>query len=148
MWGRNSFLTKLEAEIQRRTKSKDKGFILSGEWKKFIGNQDGFGIYAVDGEWVRNNLGVLFEHGGHGFVHEFIPTDEIWVETHHHDNCGCKNLKGPRQELSQQYFDSTVIHEITEFWGMKKGTTYEKAHKIAIKKEIEVGILEDPYGEI
>lgn len=144
----------IEKEIRLKGSKKDKKFVLKGPWKKFVRKQDGFSVYAVDGNWIRTNLSVIFGHGGHGFVHEFIPHDEIWIETNHFGNsefnsCNCDNLKTKNQKVSQQYFDSTTIHEITEFKEMKKGKEYWESHHIAIAKEIEVGLLGDnPYREI
>ncbi|MBU1935060.1 hypothetical protein KKF04_03310, partial [Patescibacteria group bacterium] len=139
LWG------KLEADIQSRGNKKDKKFTLKGKWKKFVRMQDGFKVFAVDGTWVRNNLSLIFGHGGHGYVHEFIPLDEIWISTHHYDenkwnNCGCDNIK-KNQKVSKAYFDSTVIHEITEFKEMEKGKSYWTAHQIALDKEREIRLL-------
>ena len=145
---RDKLWRELELKIQKRARKKDKKFILSGKWKKFIRIQDGLKIYAVDGEWVRNNISVIFGHGGHGYVHEFIPNDEIWIGTRHFEGCDCENLVKKEQKVSQKYFDSTVIHEITEFKEMKKGRSYWKAHQIALRKEIEIGILKDPHREV
>lgn len=149
---RDKLWSKIEADIASRIKDKDKKFILKGRWKKFVRKQVNFKIYAVDGLWVRNNLSIIFGHGGHAYVHEFIPLDEIWIATHHyHDNkwshCGCNNVK-KNQAVSKNYFDSTVIHEITEFKEMQKGSTFWKAHNIALDKERELGLLPDPFTEI
>ena len=144
---RDKLWAELELKIQKRARKKDKKFILSGKWKRFVRKQDGFKIYAVDGEWVRNNISVIFGHGGHGYVHEFIPNDEIWIDTHHFDGCDCENLVKKVQKVSKKYFDSTVIHEITEFKEMKKGSIYWKAHQISLQKEIKIGILKNPHRE-
>lgn len=139
----------IENDIQQRSRKKDKTFVLKGPWKKFVRKQDGFSVYAVKGEWVRNNLSIIFGHGGHGIVHEFIPLKEIWVSTHHFENCGCTNLKKPNQKMSWQCFDSTTIHEIEEHQQMKTGKTFWESHNLALKKECEVGLLgDDPYREI
>ena len=111
----------------------------------------GFKIYAVDGEWIRHNLGVRckdkgFEHAGHGYVHEFIPLDEIWVSTHHYEGCPCKNIR-PDRKTSKKYFESTIIHEIIEFKAMELGASYRAAHKVAQLGEDIFGILKDPYTE-
>lgn len=144
---RDKLWAELELKIQKRGDKKDGRFILAGPWKKFIRKQDGFNIFAVDGEWIRNNLSIIFGHGGHGYVHEFIPLNEIWLATHHFEGCDCSNIK-KGQKVSQRYFDSTAIHEITEFKEMKKGVTYWRAHQIALRKEIEVGILKNPHIEV
>jgi hypothetical protein len=131
----------LEDDVQSRYSYKDPDFKLEGKWKEFVRNQDDFKIYLVDGSWVRNNLSVIFGHGGHGIVHEFIPNDEIWISSHHwYDNkfnhCECPCNK-ESSKVSENYFDSCVIHEITEFKEMKKGKNYWHAHQVAINKENE-----------
>ncbi len=145
LWGQ------IEFEAQSRSNKKDKSFRLSGKWKKFVRKQDGFKVYAVDGKWIRNNLSIIFGHGGHGYVHEFIPKDEIWTSTHHYHEskftrCGC-TVSNKGQKASERYFDSTTIHEITEFKEMRKGKPYWRAHQIALQKEIEAGLLKTPYTD-
>lgn len=143
----------LERGIQSRAKDKDKSFILGGKWKKFIRTQSGHKIFSVDGKWIRTNLCVYFGHGGHDLVHEFIPLNEIWISSHHYDEgdseiakCGCRvSKKG--QKVSKKYFDSVVIHEITECEEMKKGKIYWKSHQIALQKEREIGLLPDPFDD-
>jgi hypothetical protein len=137
----------LEQKIQKRAGDKDLTFSLSGKWKKFLRNQDGFKVYSVDGEWVRNNLSVIFEHGGHGFVHEFIPMDEIWVAIHHPKGCACKTHEDG-QKMSENYSNSTVIHEIAENKEMRKGTIFWKAHQLAIEAEMRAGLLKDSYSDL
>lgn len=134
---RSKLWAKLESKIRRGAQKKDKKFILRGSWKRFAGKQDGFLVYAVDGEWIRNNLSVIFGMGGHGYVHEFIPNNEIWVATHHLDG----------DKASQQYFDSTVIHEIVECEEMKKGRIFWKAHQVAIRAEKEAGLLKNLHRD-
>jgi len=119
---------------------------LTGRWKKFVRKQDGMNVYKVDGDWVRRNLSMIFGHGGHGNVHEFIPHGEIWIAIRHFKNCGCKNVRS-NQKLSKAYFDSTALHEIAEYKEMSKGMIYWKAHQIALQKEKEAGILKKvPFG--
>lgn len=136
----------LELKIQKSALKKDGKFILRGKWKKFVRKQNGFKVYKVDGEWVRNNLLWDFEHGGHGFVHLPVPMDEIWVDVRHYEYCPCLNV-GKDRKMSEKCFESTVIHEIAEFKEMKKGMIYWDAHQVALQKEREAGILEDPYIE-
>lgn len=142
---RNPLWAEIESKIQERADKKDPDFSLSGQWKKFVRDQDSFKIFSVDGEWVRNNLSIMFHHGGHGYVHEFIPLDEIWIETHH-CHCNCKNVRNG-QKISMAFFESTIVHEITELELMKKGVIYWDAHQLAIQKEREIGLLKDPYED-
>jgi len=139
---RSELWADIEADIQSRAEKKDPDFQLSGNWKRFLRMQDGYWIYTVDGEWVRNNLSIIFGHGGHGRVHEFIPLDEIWVATHHFENCGCIT-RSATQKCSSEYFESTLLHEIVECEAMSRGATFWEAHNIAIQREEEVGLLED-----
>lgn len=143
---RSKLWPKMELSIQKRGEKKDKSFTLNGKWKKLVRKQDGFKVFAVDVEWIRNNLSVIFGHGGHGYVHEFIPVDEIWIATHdvpYFEEYYPLSKKRPRK-LSREYFDSAVIHEIAEFKEMKKGMVYWKAHQLALQKEREAGLLDDP----
>lgn len=143
----------LEKKIQLNSQRKDKKFILRGKWKKFVRNEKKYKIFSVNTVWIQENLCVYFGHGGHGLVHEFIPMDEIWVASHHYNEkndplfyCPCKTAKKD-QKCSKNYFDSTAIHEITECEEMKKGKSYWIGHKIALKKEKEIGLLPDPFDD-
>jgi len=137
---RYNLLERLEKDIQHRAPTKDRKFVVEGPWKMFVRKQAGLNIYAVDGEWVRSNLSVIYGHGGHGYVHEFIPVDEIWVDINHYRNsnydCGCSTrYKGGK--VSKYFFNEVVRHEIAEFEAMEDGIPYWKAHQIACEKEKE-----------
>lgn len=152
------FWMDLEEEIQIRAPNKDPKFVLIGPgnvaWKRLIREEDGLKVFAVDGEKVRNNLSVMFGHGGHGLVHEFIPLDEIWVDIRHYScfrlpGCGCDNLKRKNQPVSEAFFESTVIHEKTEFWQMRNmEKRFNEADLIAREAEKLAGLLETPTTEI
>jgi len=134
---RYNFCETLEKDIQNRARKKDSEFVLSGKWKKLVCKQDEFSVYAVDGEWVRTNLGVTFGHGAHGYVSEFIPHNEIWIDSHHHHSatydCGCDiSLKG---KISINFFREVLTHEIIEYKEMAKGKPFWHAHKKAEKLE-------------
>lgn len=133
---RYNFCENLEKDIQKRAVLKDGSFCLWGKWIRFIKEQLGFQIYEVDGEWVRNNLSIMFGHGGHGYVHEFIPHNEIWIDPYHYDNnfyvCGCLNIKN-KKRATKEFIHDTILHEITEYEEMKKGKPFWKAHQIALK---------------
>jgi len=151
---RNILWKHFEKRIQSDSHKKDRGFVLKGRWKRFIRNEQGYKIFSVDGNWIRNNLCVYFGHGGHGLVHEFIPLDEIWITSHHYNesnsslfNCPCTTLK-KRQKVSKNYFESTAIHEIAECEEMKKGKPYWKSHQIALAKERQAGLLSNPFNDL
>lgn len=138
----------MEKNIQLSAGRKDSSFVLKGRWKKFVRCEQGYKVFAVDGNWIRANLCFYFGHGGHELVHEFIPHDEIWVATHHYStrqySCLCK-VRKKGQKCSKNYFDSTVIHEITECEKMKRGKSYWESHHIAIEKEKQAGLLLNPF---
>lgn len=114
----------LERDTQLRSKKKDtKRLDLIGKLipnKKFLFNIDGFHIYLIDGEWVRNNLYAWFRIGGHGRVHLFIPNDEIWIEKYG----------------TIEYIARTIIHEIHEFKMMNRLPFYQ-AHLSALAEELK-----------
>jgi len=132
---RYNFCENLEWDIQKRAKLKDKTFWLyNNGWKVFYCKREEVDVWLVNSEWVRNNLSVIFGHGGHGYVHEFIPLNEIWIDPkHYHTNlydCGC-NKKEEREET----IETLIAHELTERKLMSKGVPFYKAHQIALKKE-------------
>lgn len=139
-------LPSMEAEIQERTPYKDPSFKPEGEWKKYVFDMLGYSVFAVDGTWVRNNLSIIFGHGGHPYVHEFIPMGEIWVGTHHWNEgrdsrCGCDE---GNSEVSKEYFISCAAHEIAECEQMKTGKPFHPSHEKSLEIEEELGLLEDP----
>ena len=127
----------MELAVQKSAPKKDKSFRLSGLWKSFYRVQDGFKVFLVDGCWVYNNLSIIFGHGGHGYVHEFIPVDEIWVSTVH--NADCESECGlptharvvAGTPLSQDEIEATIAHEIFECRAMSKGKDFWTAHNEA-----------------
>lgn len=88
--------------------------------KGFIRNQDGFKIFWVDGELIRDTFDINFLMGGNGYAYNYVPKNEIWIEnTMNHDD-----------------EEAIIVHEVTEALLMKnKGLSYEEAHKIATKAE-------------
>ena len=79
--------------------------------------------------------------------------DEIWITSHHYNekddslfNCPCKTIK-KCQKVSKNYFNSTVIHEMTECEEMKKGKSYWKSHQISLEKEKQAGLISDPFDD-
>ncbi|MDP3901516.1 MAG: hypothetical protein Q8Q37_00880 [bacterium] len=144
---RDKLWAKLERDIQSRGHKKDRRFSLTSSWKTPLEKLGKFKIFVVDGEWVRNNLSVIFGHGGHGLVHEFIPLDEIWVDSHHHKSCSCKKVKKNRK-ASDPFMFSTVVHEIVEYQEMVGGKNYWQAHNIALQSERDMGVLKDPHEEV
>jgi len=90
--------------------------------KESYGNIDGFDIYIVDGEWVRNHYDSDFEEGSNCFAHpEYVPSPEIWLE------------KGLEKE-----YPYILGHELTEAKLMRdEGMSYDEAHDRAKRDEDE-----------
>ncbi len=134
-----------EKAIQANARLKDVSFKLDGPWKFFLMKSREFNVYIVDEQWVRRNLCWYFGHGGHGYVHEFIPLDELWISKYHRD-CECVNVISG-QPVSDAFVDSTILHETIEMYLMARGYPYHKAHEVALEAERKAGYLKDPYGE-
>lgn len=86
-------------------------------------------IFKVNGEQIRNTFKADFIGGGHSFVYNFIPEDEIWIEDMAHPD-------DQRKILS---------HELAERFLMKHlGLSYPKAHEKANKLEARLRNGEEP----
>jgi hypothetical protein len=144
---RDPYWHDIEAIIQAQAPEKDPQFILDGSWKQFVRKQDELHIYRVSGHWMRRNLLASWNHGGHGYVCEFIPLNEIWISNTHPLKCACSGVNENR-EISARYFESCTLHEISERELMSKdGLNYWEAHHIAMQKEVEAGFLPDGNTE-
>lgn len=78
-------------------------------------SSDGIKVYAVNGQYVRDNVLVDFTMGGHDLAYpEFIPEGEIWID-------------GDMNEFDKK---TTVIHEYVERKKMEEGVDYEDAHSL------------------
>lgn len=86
-------------------------------------------IFKVNGEEVRDIFKADFIGGGHSFVYNFIPENEIWIEDMAHPD-------DQRKILS---------HELAERFLMKHlGMSYPKAHAKANKLESRLRDGEEP----
>ncbi|HEY4514826.1 MAG TPA: hypothetical protein VJJ22_01555 [Candidatus Paceibacterota bacterium] len=78
-------------------------------------------IIYVDGSLVRKYLDPEFVMGGHNLVYDYVPVDEIWIDT-------------MEDSVDQKY---TLLHEETELALMKTGKSYDISHEYAIVTEKE-----------
>jgi len=88
-----------------------------------LGYVTGLPVYLVSGEQIRNKIDIDFTQGGNEAAYPgYVPADEIWIDDAMH-------------ALDRI---ATVFHEIVErnlvLYG---GMSYDKAHDIACKREIE-----------
>lgn len=72
-------------------------------------------VIFIDGSIVRQYLDPEFIFGGHGFVYDYIPKNEIWLD----------NTMDPREVPYIEH------HERVEQELMSAGATYDEAHDIA-----------------
>lgn len=76
---------------------------------------DGVRVMMVDGAYLRSNIDVGFIGGGHNYVYEYIPENEIWLE----------NLAPSEQRF-------ILVHEVIERLLMKfRKMEYEESHATA-----------------
>lgn len=81
---------------------------------------DGTKVWLVDGNLVRHTVDAAFTQGGHGYVYDYIPKNEIWVE----------------EVLNSDDQNHNMEHEVDEYNIMKYGgLSYEEAHEIAMEHE-------------
>jgi hypothetical protein len=85
-------------------------------WKKI---ESGVNVWIVDGRLVRSVFDIDFTEGGHDYVYEFVPENEVWIDN-------------DLEELERPY---VLLHELHERNLMAKGWTYSKAHEDASKIE-------------
>ncbi len=92
--------------------------------KILLREQEGLKIYLVDGEAVRRDH-IEFVSGGHGYVYDYIPKDEVWID----DN----------QKDKPNDMEATIRHELFEIKKMRdEGLSYENAHELANAMEKEI----------
>lgn len=90
--------------------------------KVFYCAVEGFHVFLVDAEYVRNNLDIDFNLGTHHGVNKFVPEGEVWIDS----------------RISPSEIEAIITHEVKEAKLMEEGMEYEEAHEIATRKEKEV----------
>ncbi len=79
-------------------------------------------VWIVNGELVRDVFFIDFTEGGHEFVYDFVPKNEVWLD----DDLG---------QTEDRRF--VLLHELHERALMSKGIPYDKAHQSASRLEIK-----------
>jgi hypothetical protein len=85
-------------------------------WKT-LGN--GVQVWFVQGRLVRSCYDVEFTEGGHDYVYEFVPQDEVWIDDDIHED--------------ERGF--VLFHELHERNLMVNGMDYDTAHDAASRLE-------------
>jgi hypothetical protein len=69
-------------------------------------------VWLVNGELVRDLFFIDFTEGGHHFVYDFVPYNEVWLDN----------------DLVPKEREFVLLHELHERYLMFKGWTYNHAH--------------------
>ena len=95
----------------------------------YVGNLGSFGdvdVCIVNGEVVRNLYFIDFTEGGHHFVYDFVPVNEVWLDN----------------DLNPSEMDFVLLHEMHERFLMSQGMDYSHAHRSS--SAIEYKCRRDP----
>ncbi len=85
-------------------------------WKKL---ESAVSVWIVDGRLVRSVFDVDFTEGGHDYVYEFVPENEVWIDN----------------DLVEAERPYVLLHELHERNLMARGWDYDRAHEDASKIE-------------
>ncbi len=78
-------------------------------WKKL---ENGVSVWIINGRLTRSVFDIDFTEGGHDYVYEFVPENEVWID----DDI---------EEVERPY---VLLHELNERNRMARGWPYTKAH--------------------
>ena len=78
-------------------------------WKKL---ENGLSVWIVNGRLVRSVFDIDYTEGGHDYVYEFVPENEVWI-----DDAVVEPERG-----------YVLLHELHERNRMAGGWSYNKAH--------------------
>ena len=87
--------------------------------KQITGIAKDFKVIEVSGFKVRNMFSNSFIQGGHGYVYDYVPKDEVWID----------------DTLDDDEYKAVAVHETVEARLMRDGMIYEDAHQLAMKEE-------------
>jgi hypothetical protein len=78
-------------------------------WKKL---ESGISVWIVNGRLVRSVFDIDFTAGGHDYVYEFVPENEVWID----------------DDIEEHERGYVLLHELHERNRMATGWPYSKAH--------------------
>jgi hypothetical protein len=78
-------------------------------WKKLQGE---LSVWIVNGRLVRSVFDIDFTTGGHDYVYEFVPENEVWID----------------DDIEEAERGYVLVHELHERNKMASGWDYDKAH--------------------
>lgn len=92
---------------------------VQGVYRCFLRQAGGVKIWIVDGPKVRQHLDGDYVFAGHGYKYDFIPKDEIWLDS--------------AMSVEQAHF--ALFHELRERRMIASGIDYDKAYPEALALE-------------
>ncbi len=78
-------------------------------WKKL---ENGLSVWIVNGRLVRSAFDIDFTEGGHDYVYEFVPQNEVWID----------------DDIEEKERGYVLLHELHERNRMAGGWPYNRAH--------------------
>ncbi len=78
-------------------------------WKTLA---NGVSVWIVNGRLVRSTFDIDFTEGGHDYVYEFVPGNEVWID----------------DDIEEKERGYVLLHELHERNRMADGWPYNKAH--------------------
>lgn len=78
-------------------------------WKKL---KNGLAVWVVNGRLVRSVFDIDFTAGGHDYVYEFVPQNEVWID----------------DDIEEAERGYVLLHELHERRRMAGGWDYDKSH--------------------
>ena len=78
-------------------------------WKTLA---NGVSVWIVNGRLVRSAFDIDFTEGGHDYVYEFVPENEVWID----------------DDIEEKERGYVLLHELHERNRMASGWPYNKAH--------------------
>ena len=85
-------------------------------WKRL---DSGVSVWIVNGRLVRSVFDGDYAAGGHDYVYEFVPEDEIWID----------------DQVEEQERGYVLLHELHERNRMAQGWPYSRAHAESSRAE-------------
>ena len=85
-------------------------------WKKL---ENGVSVWIVNGRLVRSVFDIDYTAGGHDYVYEFVPQNEVWID----------------DAIEEEERPFVLLHELHERNRMAAGWPYSKAHAESSKIE-------------
>ena len=86
---------------------------------KLLGKAGKLSVWLVDGRLVRSDFDINFTEGGHDFVYNYVPKNEVWIDN----------------DIMPEERPYVLLHELFERVQMGRGLTYNQAHSRASQLE-------------